>query len=412
MSDWTDATIGDVCEVVAGQSPKGSNYNDTGDGLPFYQGKKQFGDKYIGAPEKWTTQVTREAYSGDILMSVRAPVGPINFSTEQICIGRGLAAIRTSQQIDRNFLFYALLSMQDQIQGNEGAVFASINKRQIESIPLSIPLLPEQERIVAILDEVFAAIATATANAEKNLANARELFESELNRVFSQKGEGWVERKFGDTDLLQIIDGDRGVNYPKKTDFHSYGHCLFLNTKNVRPDGYNFETTMFITEEKDNILRKGKLKRRDVVLTTRGTIGNIAIYNNDVEFEHIRINSGMLILRPNESKILSEYLFEVLRSPFIKKQIAEFTSGAAQPQLPIRTLVQFVLHVPKNLEAQTQIVVALRALSHRVKHMESIYQKKLDSLAELKQSTLHKAFTGKLTADSKAAERTLSEAGL
>ena len=79
----------------------------------------------------------------------------------------------------------------------------------------------------------------------------------------------------GDESLLQIIDGDRGENYPKASDFHDKGHCLFLNTKNVRPDGFDFESTMFITAEKDGQLRKGKLKKDDVVLTTRGTIGNI-----------------------------------------------------------------------------------------------------------------------------------------
>ena len=107
---------------------------------------------------------------------------------------------------------------------------------------------------------------------------------------------------------------------------------------------------MFITEEKDNLLRKGKLKRRDVILTTRGTIGNIAIYDDNVKFDHIRVNSGMLIFRPNENIITSEYLFEVLRSSSMKSQIEKFTSGAAQPQLPIKTLVSFTFPVPTSLE--------------------------------------------------------------
>ncbi|MBW4452043.1 MAG: hypothetical protein KME55_04805 [Nostoc indistinguendum CM1-VF10] len=105
--------------------------------------------------------------------------------------------------------------------------------------------------------------------------------------------EGWIEKKLGDTELLKIVDGDRGKNYPKQSDFLVEGHCLFLNTKNVRPDGFNFDITMFIDKEKDNALRKGKLTRRDVVLTTRGTIGNVAIYDDSVEFNHIRINFGM-----------------------------------------------------------------------------------------------------------------------
>ena len=147
-----------------------------------------------------------------------------------------------------------------------------IPKEYVEDHEIPVPPIEEQKRIVAILDKAFEGIEKAQANAKQNLANARELFESYLNAAFVQKREGWVEKKLGDADLLKIVDGDRGKNYPKKEDFYDEGFCLFLNTKNVRPDGFNFDSVMFITEEKEEALRKGKLKRRDVVLTTRGTI--------------------------------------------------------------------------------------------------------------------------------------------
>ena len=139
----------------------------------------------------------------------------------------------------------------------------------------------------------------------------------------------------GDETLLEIIDGDRGVNYPNGSDFQEEGYCLFMNTKNVRPDGFEFGSTMFISEEKDRLLRKGKLKRDDVVLTTRGTIGNVGIYSEDVPFDNIRINSGMLIFRPNKQALLPSFLFEMFRSDIVKDQIRKQTTGAAQPQLPI-----------------------------------------------------------------------------
>lgn len=277
-----------------------------------------------------------------------------------------------------------------------GLTVPKLNQGSLREISIPLPPLPEQKRIVAILDEAFAGIAAAAANAKKNLANARELFESYLNAVFTRKGDGWVEKKFGEDDLMRIIDGDRGANYPKKSDFKEDSYCLFLNTKNVRPDGFNFDNTMFITQEIDNALRKGKLMRRDVVLTTRGTIGNIALYDDSVEYERIRINSGMLLFRPNEKVILSEYLFEVLRSGIMKSQIERFVSGAAQPQLPINTLVNFSIPVPMDLEDQRRIVADLQALSAKTKHLESIYQKKLAALDALKKSLLHQAFNGAL----------------
>ena len=183
--EWGIVKIGDVCSVIAGQSPKGSFYNDKGDGLPFYQGKKLFGERYLKTPTTWTSHVTKEAEAGDILMSVRAPVGPINFSTEKICIGRGLAAIRASESIDRNYLFYILLSKQKEISGNEGAVFASINKKQIEGIDVPLPHLPEQKRIVTILDEAFAGIDTAITDTQQKLNSLNELKQSLLQKAFS-----------------------------------------------------------------------------------------------------------------------------------------------------------------------------------------------------------------------------------
>ena len=99
---WEIKKLGDVCKVIAGQSPEGKFYNSEGKGMPFYQGKKEYGEKYIGDPTTWTTKITKEAEAEDILMSVRAPVGPVNFATQRICIGRGLAAIRSGKEIDKN----------------------------------------------------------------------------------------------------------------------------------------------------------------------------------------------------------------------------------------------------------------------------------------------------------------------
>ena len=263
-----------------------------------------------------------------------------------------------------------------------------------QAIP--VPPLPEQHRIVRILDKAFEGIATVKANAEKNLHNARAIFESHLQLVFTQRGEGWVEKRLGDESMLAIIDGDRGVNYPKASDFRDEGHCLFLNTKNVRPDGFDFESTIFISEKKDTQLRKGKLERDDVVLTTRGTIGNIGLYSEDVPFDNIRINSGMLIFRPDKRAILPSFLFELLRSDIVKDQIREQTTGAAQPQLPIKTLVNFTIPVPSNIEEQRDIVEQLHSLEPETQRLESIYQQKLAALEELKKSLLHQAFSGEL----------------
>jgi len=181
---WEIKKLGEICTVIAGQSPEGRYYNNTANGMPFYQGKKEFTDKYIGEPTTWTTKITKIAEKDDILLSVRAPVGPINFSTQKICIGRGLAAIRASKQIDKEFLFNFLLKHENEIVGNAGAVFNSINKTQIENIQIPFPPLQEQKRIVAILEEAFKGISKAIYNAEQKLANLEELKKSVLQKAF------------------------------------------------------------------------------------------------------------------------------------------------------------------------------------------------------------------------------------
>jgi len=162
---------------------------------------------------------------------------------------------------------------------------------------------------------------------------------------------------------IEIIDGDRGKNYPSQADLLPQGHCLFLSTKNVRAAGFDFSECQFITQEKDGSLRKGKIQRNDVILTTRGTVGNIAFYSTNVPYENIRINSGMLILRPNISEInplFNFYLIQVLRSTF-----DTVVSGSAQPQLPIKDLISLEILLPPISE-QKAIAAVLSSLDDKI----------------------------------------------
>jgi type I restriction enzyme S subunit len=159
---------------------------------------------------------------------------------------------------------------------------------------------------------------------------------------------------------FNIIDGDRGKNYPKHANFFDSGYCLFLNAGNVTPQGFSFETCQFITEEKDSALRKGKLQREDVVLTTRGTIGNTAYYTERIPYDNIRINSGMVIFRCKTEKILPHFLYHYLRSQQFHDQVNSLRSGVAQPQLPIRDINRILLPVPL-MSTQSAITRVLSA---------------------------------------------------
>ncbi len=163
---------------------------------------------------------------------------------------------------------------------------------------------------------------------------------------------------------IEILDGDRGKNYPHQNEFSESGHCLFLSASNVTSDGFNFDSTAFITEEKDNLLRGGKMQRGDIVITTRGTVGNVCYYDETVPYDNMRINSGMLIVRCDES-IRSKYVYYVLKSKVFQQQIKAIQTGSAQPQLPKSHFMKMKIEVPK-IEEQDKIVSVLSAIDKKI----------------------------------------------
>jgi len=164
---------------------------------------------------------------------------------------------------------------------------------------------------------------------------------------------------------LEIIDGDSGTNYPNQTEFFGTGHCLFLNAGNVTTNGFRFSDCAFITAEKDALLRKGKLHRNDVVLTTRGTVGNAAYFDGAVPFENIRINSGMVILRALAPALQPRYLYLFVRSELFRAQVSSLRTGSAQPQPPIRDINRIEIPVPQPDE-QRAIAHILGTLDDKI----------------------------------------------
>jgi len=149
-------------------------------------------------------------------------------------------------------------------------------------------------------------------------------------------------------NIADLIDGDRGNNYPSQEALLSDGYCLFLNTGNVTKNGFEFTSNTFISKERDNLMRKGKIERGDVILTTRGTVGHTAYYNNQIEYDHVRINSGMIIVRAKKQNCSSLFIYFVLKSKAMQNSIESFMSGSAQQHLPIRDLKKIPILIPKK----------------------------------------------------------------
>jgi type I restriction enzyme S subunit len=269
-----------------------------------------------------------------------------------------------------------------------GTTRAKLTQRDLMRVEIPVPPVVEQERIVKLLDEADE-LRNLRAQADNRTA---ALIPALFNEMFSgADSKNWMEHTFGEAKVMTIIDGDRGTKYPKKTDFRDSGNCLFLNTSNVRKGTFDFSKCDFITHEKDKALRKGKLTRGDVILTTRGTLGNSAHYDNAVVHENVRINSGMVILRTNPAVLLPEHLLVVLNSDGFTNQISMMISGSAQPQLPINRLskIKFVLP-PLPLQKE----LAQRATE--IRELEGGQDGSRRRLDDLFKSMLHRGFKGEL----------------
>ena len=179
---------------------------------------------------------------------------------------------------------------------------------------------------------------------------------------------------------LEIEDGDRGKNYPKKSELLPTGYCPFLNNKNVINDKITLDDVEFITKEKDEILRKGKIKVNDIVLTTRGSVGNVGLFHSGLRYKHARINSGMVIIRNNNDIFNLKYLYQLLKSPLMKNQYKSMSTGTAQPQLPIKDIKKLELIVPP-LEEQEKIANILSSLDDKIE-LNNDMNKTLEEMAQ------------------------------
>ncbi|TKB93096.1 MAG: restriction endonuclease subunit S [Nitrospira sp.] len=292
---------------------------------------------------------------------------------------------------DPRFVHAILSSTFDHFQSlSTGAAIPGISREQVLGLEIALPPLPEQQRIVGILDEAFEGIAMATANAKKNFHNTRALFESHLQSVFTQRGEGWEEKLLG--DVCEFENGDRGKNYPHRSEYIESG-IPWINTGHIQRDGTLSETEMnFISRKKYESLRSGKIQPGDLVYCLRGaTLGKTALVE---PYTIGAVASSLVILRPS-SVLDSRYLYSFLTSPLGQGLIKGYENGAAQPNLGAKSVAKYPISLPPIAE-QKRLVAKLNDLHEETQRLESIYQQKLAALDELKQSLLHQAFNGEL----------------
>lgn len=391
---WDNVKLTEIAPIVMGQSPDSKNYTDNPNDYILVQGNADMQNGRV-VPRVWTTQITKLAEKGDLILSVRAPVGDIGKTDYNVVLGRGVAAIKGNE-----FLFQLLTKMKQYhywAKFSTGSTFESINSNDIKSAEIYLPSPAEQQAIGSLLRTLDDLLSSY----KDNLANYQSIKTTMLSKMFPKAGQTVPEIRLDGfdgewecvkmEDIFQIIDGDRGKSYPGESDFSSFGHTLFLDTGNVKKTGLDFSTTKFISEEKDKELRNGKLILGDFILTSRGTLGNVAYYDENIKkrYSSVRINSAMLILRPLlGDKISPEYILAVLRGNLISDFMKVNQVGSAQPHITKKEFSKIKVLVPSNIREQK----AIGAYFSNLDNLINSHQEKISQLETLKKKLLQDMF--------------------
>jgi type I restriction enzyme S subunit len=394
---WDLRTLQQVSTIVNGGTPD-TNVPDYWDGDILWITPKDMGKlrgRFVDDTFRKLTLVGLKNSSAKILppnsliLSSRAPIGHLAINSKPISTNQGCKGLIPSDHLDAFYLYYFLLNSVEYLNSlGTGATFKELSGSKLGQVEIPLPPLPEQQRIVAILDEAFAAIDKAKANAEKNLKNAKELFESYLQGVFENKRERLKEVKISEIGLCQT------GSTPKTTDKENFGNFIPF----IKPADVNFTGVGDIRYTNDGLseigLKKARnMKKGSILMVCIGaTIGKVGFTEIEVSCNQ-QINS----LTPKE-EYESKYIYYAMSSKSFQKKIVSEGKGA-QATLPIINKskwenLSISIHLDKN--EQRKYSIALDALSTEAKHLESIYHQKLANLEELKKSILQKAFNGEL----------------
>jgi type I restriction enzyme S subunit len=440
---WEEDKLGSLSDVRDGthDSPK---FHSTGKAL--ITSKNLCSDGSLDAEN--VSYISEEDYEqinrrskvdiGDILFGMIGTIGnPVMVRTDGFAI-KNVALIKQQEQLLNSFLVQMLSShyIANKLQVlNTGNSQKFIALGKLRNLDIHVPCIEEQQKIAACLTSLDDLITTENQQLEALKTHKKGLMQSlfpnspplegwqaqpdgvvspvsqqpdgvvsdgqttpRLRRTPPTEGNlpqlrfpefkdagAWVIGVFN--DAVSIIDGDRGVNYPKAEEFSKNGFCVFLNAKNVTKNGFAFDEVQFISQNKDTALSKGKLKRSDVILTTRGSIGHFAIFSKDISYDHMRINSGMVILRPNPNLVSSKYLYSFCKSEIMSSTIASVSFGNAQQQLTVASIKKLPLYYPTS-EEQQKIAACLSSLDDLI----SAQSQKIEALKQHKKGLMQQLF--------------------
>lgn len=399
---WEIKRLDDLCRIELGKTP--------------YRGNKSFWDKEKETDNVWLSiadllntdgdvvsdskeyitnkaaSISKIVKSGTLLLSFKLTLGRLAFAGKDLYTNEAIAAltIKNDSQINKYFL-YQFLSSFDWNAATEGDVKVkgkTLNKAKLKEIGVHFPKsLSEQQRIVSVLDEAFAAIAVAKNNAEQNLKNAKELFESYVQGVFSDKIKGLKSESLDELCEL-IVDCEHKTAPIQETGYPS------IRTPNIGKGVLILDGVNRVSEKTYNEwTRRAIPQAGDLILAREAPAGNIAVIPENIK---VCLGQRTVLIRPKKNRIYSKFLAYLILSKDVQEQLLSHSTGATVEHVNMKDIRAFKIYNLSILSEQETIVQKLDALSAETKRLEAIYQQKILDLEELKKSVLQKAFNGEL----------------
>ena len=383
---WPRVRLGEVCNINMGQSPESSTYNSSSEGLPFYQGNADFGIIHP-KPRVWCSAPVKIAKAGDLLISVRAPIGALNFANERCCIGRGLAALSALPNVEYGFLYYALKSKVAELNAKgTGSTFKAINKRALSAISIVLPPLAIQRRIAAKLDLLC------------DIVSKRKNQLSQLNQLVKSR---FVEM-FGDVhDSVAIGQACVVMNgYAFKSAQYVSDGIRVIRITNVQQGYMEDPNPEFYPREKEGEIQKYMLQENDLLISLTGNVGRVALLPKEFLPAGLNQRVGCLRIRSGIN-LLKSYLYWALNNQTFECACIESSRGVAQKNMSSEWLKQYLIPIPP-LALQREFA----AFVEKVDKLAAAVKRGLEAAERLYRQQMQELFGETATKTTKTTETT------
>lgn len=375
----------DCCTIIAGQSPESKYYNSNGDGLPFFQGKADFGELYPSI-RVYCSQPTKIAEKDDILLSVRAPVGPTNLAPCKVCIGRGLTAIRPSEVLLTRYvlLFFRYFEAQLASKGT-GTTFKAITQDVVKNLEIPIPPLSEQERIVARIEELFSQLDAGVETLKKTKAQLEVYRQAVLKEAFT----GLTEKKPIREMSALVTSGSRGW-----AQYYSDRGARFIRITDMTRVGIQLknDSIQYVALPDKAEGKRSRLLGGDVLVSITADLGSIALIPENIDEAYINQHIAMVRFNnPSQGEFMAWYL----RSEWGQKDLLKNKRGGGKLGLGLDDIRDTPVPVVSD-EVTRQTVEFIDDRLSVCDSIEQTIDMALQQSEAMRQSILKDAFEGRL----------------